>query len=192
MMNEAAGFGNVAVKINVTHNAADTTGVFSKPKPQQSGPVVMVISSTERRSCLEEKHNRRRRRSRRRQQVEGEDEEEKEIPTCATKAILSRHLLLPPPSFLSPHSVTPGQEVKEGGQKLKEKPPYGVKWKSMAPLSFLFILLLLSRLKQQPIATKDKKLKQDKRSFPSILLPPPPPLMQYKLSPSAQSSPLCL
>lgn len=33
------------------------------------------------------------------------------------------------------------------------QPPYEVKWKSMAPLSFLFILLLLSRLKQQPSRT---------------------------------------
>ncbi|KAK2815427.1 hypothetical protein Q5P01_025894 [Channa striata] len=79
----------------------------------------MVISSTERRSCLEEKHNRRRRRGRR-EQVEGEDEEEEEIPTCATKASLSRHLLLPPHSSLSPSSVTPGQGVTEGGRKLKE------------------------------------------------------------------------
>lgn len=30
---------------------------------------------------------------------------------------------------------------------------YGVKWKIMAPLCFLFILLLLSRLKQQPSRT---------------------------------------
>ncbi|CAB1446247.1 unnamed protein product [Pleuronectes platessa] len=68
-------------------------------------------------------------------------------------ASVSCHLLLPPPPSLSPYSVTTRRGATEGGHKLKEKPPCGVKWKSMAPLSFLFILLLLSRLKQQPSRT---------------------------------------